>query len=132
VPEQIRAPPFFNSAPFPDFIRGTVRDYQSRVSLTELMVTVVILAWGVLGLAAAANSAQRAMVRGRLRTGAAARAGVTVDSLRDRSCRLGAGASGSNREESWTVELRGSLRYIVDSVQADHRGFVVVGAAVCP
>ena len=132
MPEQPRASPFFNLAPFPDFVRGTGRDSQARVSLTELMVTVVILAFGVLGLAAAADSAQRAMVRGRSRTGAAERAGVTVDSLRSRSCRLGARASGGNGQETWTVEIRGPLRYIVDSVRADHRPFAVEGAVVCP
>lgn len=104
------------------------------MSFIELMVTVVILAFGVLGLAAASDAAQRAMVRGRLRSEAAARAGVTVDSLRGRVCRGASGASGasgSNGEQSWVVEVRGSLRYIVDSVRANRRRFTLQGAVPC-
>ncbi|HEX4633519.1 MAG TPA: hypothetical protein VH163_06800 [Gemmatimonadales bacterium] len=101
------------------------------MSLVEVMVTIVILAMGVLGLAAAADGAHRAMVRGRLSTEAAARAGVTVDSLRGRACGMLAGASGSRGEESWTVEVQGSLRYVVDSVRSNNRRFTVEGAVPC-
>ena len=95
------------------------------------MVTVVILAFGVLGLAATADSAQRALTRGRLRTEAAARAALIVDSLRGEACRV-TGANGSNGEQSWRLEARGSFRYITDSVRANGRRFTVAGAVPCP
>ena len=101
------------------------------MSFLELMVAIVLLAFGVLGLAATADSAQRAMVRGRLRTEAAARAAVTVDSLRWQVCR-GNGASGSDGEQGWVVQAQGSLRYILDSVRANGRLFTVEGAVPCP
>lgn len=101
------------------------------MSFTELMVTVVILAFGVLGLAATADSAQRALSRGRRRTEAANRAAITVDSLRGQACRV-AGANGVNGQESWSVEARESFRYVTDSVQANGRQFTVEGAVPCP
>jgi len=102
------------------------------VSFVELMVAIVILAFGVLGLASTSDGAQRAMIRGRLRAEAVARAAVTIDSLRSQACRVGASASGSDRGQSWTVSARGVTRVITDSVQANGRRFVVEGAVICP
>lgn len=102
------------------------------MSFVELMVAIVILACGVLGLAATADSRARAMTRGRLRAEALARAAVTVDSLRGRACVVAGSGNGSGGGQRWTVSARGRVRYIVDSVQANGRRFTLQGAAVCP
>ncbi|HYK11976.1 MAG TPA: hypothetical protein VEV39_14355 [Gemmatimonadales bacterium] len=102
------------------------------MSFVELMVAIVILAVGVLGLAATSDSAQRAMTRGRLRAEAVARSAVTVDSLRNQVCRISGSLSGTDRGQWWTVSARGPARYIVDSVRANGRRFTVEGAALCP
>ena len=96
------------------------------------MVAIVILAFGVLGLASTSDGAQRAMIRGRLRAEAVARAAVTLDSLRSQACRIGGSAGGSDRGQSWTVSARGVTRVIIDSVQANDRRFVAEGAVICP
>ena len=96
------------------------------------MVAIVILALGVLGLAGAADSAERAMTRGRLSAVAAARAGVTVDSLRSQACRVAGVATGNALGQAWTVSARGAERYVADSVVAYGRHFAVEGAVVCP
>ena len=97
-----------------------------------MMVAIVILALGVLGLASTSDGAQRAMIRGRLRAEAVARAAAVIDSLRSRACRGGGAASGSDRGQSWTVSTSGATRVIVDSVQANGRPFVAGGAVICP
>jgi Tfp pilus assembly protein PilV len=102
------------------------------VNFVELMITIVILAFGVLGVAATAESAERAMMRARLQTEAAMRAGGTVDSLRGEACRVAGSARGSSGGESWTVAASGPVRYIVDSVRVNHRRFTVEGAVPCP
>lgn len=102
------------------------------MSFVELMVAIVILALAVLGLASTSDASQRAMIRGRLRAEAAARAASVIDSLRSRACRGGGSASGSDRGQSWTISARGVTRVVVDSVQANGRRFVVEGVAVCP
>lgn len=102
------------------------------MSLVELMVAIVILALGVLGLAATSDAGQRAMTRGRQRAVAAGRAGRTVDSLRGQACRVTGSMSGAGRGQTWSISAAGSARFIIDSVQMNGRQFAVEGAVLCP
>lgn len=79
------------------------------MNLVELVIAIVILSLGVLGLAATADSAERAMARGRRASEAVARAQVQLDSLRSQACR-GAG--------------EGEVKYVRDSL--------LQGAVICP
>ena len=76
------------------------------MNLVELVVAIVILSLGVLGLAATADSAERAMARGRRVSEAVARAQVELDSLRSRAC------------------TSAGVRYVRDSL--------LQGAVICP
>ena len=78
------------------------------MNLVELVIAIVILSLGVLGLAATADSAERAMARGRRVNEAVARAQVQLDSLRSQACR----------------GVDEGVRYVRDSL--------LQGAVICP
>jgi len=109
----------------------------ARVSLVELMVALVILTFGLLGMAATANSAGRAVERARRMSQSVAQARVTMDSLKGRACRVTGGASGTGPGQSWAVRSASNgMRYLLDSVRVVGAGptrlFTVEGVALCP
>jgi hypothetical protein len=136
LPEQLTASRFFNSAPILHFSGGTQCEENARVNLVELMVALLILTLGLLGIAATADSAGRAMARAGRMGQAVARARVTVDSLRGRACGVAGSASGSGPGQRWTMHTGSdSIRYLSDSVRVEGDGpprrFTLEGVAVC-
>jgi Tfp pilus assembly protein PilV len=107
------------------------------VNLVEVMVALVILTLGLLGLAATAHSAGRAMARAGRMEHAVLQARVTMDSLRGRACAVAGAADGSGPGQTWTVRAgSGALRFLTDSVRVDAAGptrrFTLEGVVVCP
>ena len=105
------------------------------MNFVELMVALVILTFGLLGIASTDDSAARALARAGRMERAVARGRVTVDSLRGEACRVAGSASGSGPGQSWTVRAgSGSVRYVSDSLRVDAdvaRWFVLEGVALC-
>jgi Tfp pilus assembly protein PilV len=109
----------------------------ARVSLVELMVALLILTVGVLGLAATADSAGRAVERARRMSQSVAQARVTIDSLKGRACRVAVREGGTAPGQSWAVRAANNgVRYLMDSVRVTGPGatrrFTVEGVALCP
>jgi Tfp pilus assembly protein PilV len=107
------------------------------VNLVELTVALLLLTLGLLGMAATADSAGRAVERARRMGQAVAQARVTLDSLRSRACRVAVSATGTGPGQSWSVRAGTSaIRYLADTVRLTGRGptrqFTVEGVALCP
>lgn len=81
------------------------------MNLVEVVVALVVLAVGLLGMAAAADLAERAMTRGLEMAAAVAQTRATLDSTR--------------------LFCTPGIRYLRDSTTVVGRTFVLEGAVVC-
>jgi prepilin-type N-terminal cleavage/methylation domain-containing protein len=89
-------------------------------TLIEVLIALVIFAFGMLALAATSAIAARDLAEATHRIRAQAIAGNRVEQLRARACQLSSVSSDElhgRLKEFWRIEADGSRRVVVDSVE---------------
>ena len=110
-------------------------------TVVEVVVAIMILAIGVLGLAATSGVVSRQLGRGNLQTIAAAVAQSRFDSLTSVPCQNLAPTSGVNQtgtatirgvRESWVISDSNDMKAIVDTVKFSGRTNALVYVTLLP
>lgn len=102
---------------------GSAPRTRAGFTVVEIIVAIMVLAVGVLGLAATAGIVQRQMAGGERQSAAAAIAQSRFDSLTSKNCNVISGSSGTASHrgglvtEIWSVTDGANVKQITDTVQ---------------